>query len=228
MAEGREQTVEIRPPSVRAETLNVLKAAAAIVVIVAAYIFRPVVRRSGHRRSPSQSGLLPYQRLIRDAPPDEQRVFRELQEGLLEAERIRAADRPLARRGDPRGRRDSAVRARSHAEDRLQMDVRPAGLGDQLSRRAVRSRRSRRGCSSSSSPSPARPRIRRRTTKRIIGCPTGRRCTCRSGICRKRSAAAASPRCGCRRTKAGRTGWWDQMRNNDRCLDTEAQSTEKL
>ena len=39
----------------------------------------------------SQIGLLPYQRLIRDAPAAEQRVFRELQEGLLEAERIRAA-----------------------------------------------------------------------------------------------------------------------------------------
>ncbi len=35
-------------------------------------------------------GLLPYQQLIRDASPNEQRVFRELQEGLLEAERIRA------------------------------------------------------------------------------------------------------------------------------------------
>ena len=43
-ADGRGQRAygtEIRPPSVRAETLNVLKAAAAIVVIVAAYIFRP-------------------------------------------------------------------------------------------------------------------------------------------------------------------------------------------
>ena len=35
------RTIEIRPPSVRVETLNVLKAAAAIVVIVAAYLFRP-------------------------------------------------------------------------------------------------------------------------------------------------------------------------------------------
>ena len=92
MAEGRGQTVRILPPSVRTETINVIKVAAAIVVVVAAYIFRP----SFGAQSPdlqsrqSQMGLLPYQKLIRDAPPEEQRVFRELQEGLLEAERIRA------------------------------------------------------------------------------------------------------------------------------------------
>ena len=43
-AEGREQTlrsVQIHPPSVRAETINVIKAALAIVLIAAAYIFRP-------------------------------------------------------------------------------------------------------------------------------------------------------------------------------------------
>jgi hypothetical protein len=95
MAESREQavrTVQIRPPSVRTETLNVVKAAAAIAVIVAAYIFRPAfgVPTADLQSRQSQMGLLPYQRLIRDASPGEQRVFRELQEGLLEAERIRA------------------------------------------------------------------------------------------------------------------------------------------
>lgn len=86
------RATEIRPPSVRVETLNVLKAAAAIVLIVAAYLFRPSIgdqSQSAARESPL--GLLPYQRLIRDAPPAEQRIFRELQEGLLEAEGIRAA-----------------------------------------------------------------------------------------------------------------------------------------
>jgi hypothetical protein len=95
MAESREQllrTVHILPPSVRHETLNVIKAAAAIVVIVAAYIFRPAVGvpPSDLQSRQSQMGLLPYQKLIRDASPGEQRVFRELQEGLLEAERMRA------------------------------------------------------------------------------------------------------------------------------------------
>jgi hypothetical protein len=77
---------------VRAETVNVVKAATAIVVIVAAYIFRPTFGAPSpdFQARQSQMGLLPYQKLIRDASPGEQRVFRELQEGLLETERIRA------------------------------------------------------------------------------------------------------------------------------------------
>lgn len=94
MAEHTGQTlrsVDIRPPSVRAETVNVVKAASAIVLIVAAYVFRPSL--GSESRPPgvaTQFGLLPYQRLIGEAGPAEQRVFRELQEGLLEAERIRS------------------------------------------------------------------------------------------------------------------------------------------
>jgi uncharacterized protein DUF6162 len=84
-------TVEIRPPSARTETLNVLKAAAAIFVIVAVYLFRPGFPSSSDLQSrQSPSDLLPYQRWIRDASSREQRTFRELQEGLLEAERLRA------------------------------------------------------------------------------------------------------------------------------------------
>jgi hypothetical protein len=85
------RTREIAPPSVRAETLNVLKAATAIVTIVAAYIFRPSFGGGPDVATGApRMGLLPYQRLIADAAPAEQRVFRELQEGLLEAERIRS------------------------------------------------------------------------------------------------------------------------------------------
>jgi hypothetical protein len=96
MAEGRGQTfraVEIRPPSVVAETANVLKAATVVVLLAAAYVFAPLTSTSRDPMSdrPPASDLLPYQKLIRDAPPAEQRIFRELQEGLLEAERIRAA-----------------------------------------------------------------------------------------------------------------------------------------
>ena len=87
-AESRRQTVQIRPPSVRTETINVIKTAAAIVFIVAAYIFRPTF--AAPDVNAPVAGLLPYQKLIRDASPNEQRIFRELQEGLLEAERIRA------------------------------------------------------------------------------------------------------------------------------------------
>jgi hypothetical protein len=64
---------------VRAETLNVLKAALAITVITAAYLFRPSFgAQSPTRQTPM--GLLPYQKLIRDASPAEQQP-RELQEG---------------------------------------------------------------------------------------------------------------------------------------------------
>jgi Family of unknown function (DUF6162) len=82
------RTVEIQPPSVRAETLNVLKAAGAVVIAVAAYLFLPT-SSSDDRRS-TIDVRLPYQKLVTDASPIEQRTFRELQEGLLEAERMRA------------------------------------------------------------------------------------------------------------------------------------------
>ena len=88
------RTVEILPPSARTETLNVLKAAAAVSVIMAVYLFRPSFTTQSSNLQSRQSsiavGLLPYQRLIRDASSAEQRTYRELQEGLLEAERLRA------------------------------------------------------------------------------------------------------------------------------------------
>jgi hypothetical protein len=85
------RTVEIRPPSVRRETLNVLKTSAAIVVLVTAYLFRPAVFGGADGSAASRpSDLLPFQSLVRDAPSVDQRTFRELQEGLLEAERVRS------------------------------------------------------------------------------------------------------------------------------------------
>lgn len=84
------RTTEIRPPSLRAETLNVAKAAAAVVVIVAAYLFRPSFGEESPAGRRSSSALLPYQKLVADSSTMQQRTFRELQEGLLEAERIRA------------------------------------------------------------------------------------------------------------------------------------------
>ena len=127
-------------------------------MIVAAYIFRPSLGApsTDSLRQP-QAGLLPYQQLVRDAAPVEQRMFRELQEGLLEAERIRAQTGQwpdvtmLEAEGIPPFAPDP------DAESRVHMDLRPAGLGDQLPRRAVGFDRSRPGCSSFSSPSRARP-----------------------------------------------------------------------
>ena len=86
------RTVDIRPPSVRDETLNVLKVSAAIVVLVGVYLFRPAALggMKGPAASPP-SDLLPFQSLVSAAPDTDQRMFRELREGLLEAERMRAA-----------------------------------------------------------------------------------------------------------------------------------------
>jgi hypothetical protein len=85
------RTVEIRPPSVRAETLNVLKVSAAIVALVAAYLFRPAFfGGAGGQTAGRPNDLLPFQKLVRDVPGTDQRMFRELQEGLLESERLRA------------------------------------------------------------------------------------------------------------------------------------------
>jgi hypothetical protein len=75
---------------VRTETLNVAKAAAAVIVIVAAYLFTPSFRGESSIATRQSASLLPYQKLVSDVSPAEQRTFRELQEGLLEAERIRA------------------------------------------------------------------------------------------------------------------------------------------
>jgi hypothetical protein len=84
------RVVTIHPPSVRAETLAVLKASGIVVVLVAAYLFRPAALWGADDQRPASTrDLLPYQRLVSEAPSADQRVFRELQEGLLEAERVR-------------------------------------------------------------------------------------------------------------------------------------------
>jgi hypothetical protein len=66
----------------------VLKAAGGVVLLVAAYLFRP--QFNGQQAVARPGDLLPFQSLARDASSVDQRTFRELREGLLEAERIRA------------------------------------------------------------------------------------------------------------------------------------------
>ncbi len=82
------KTVEVVPPSRGRETGLVLGVAGAI-VIGAILVIAP---GSGYSGSQSGAGdLFTFQVLFRDAPPPVQRMYRELQEGLLEAERRRAA-----------------------------------------------------------------------------------------------------------------------------------------
>jgi hypothetical protein len=132
--------VEIRPPSARAETWNVLRVAALIVLATWIYLAGTAEPRRGADAgwlraasagaagggggggggaaaappggSPAWSGaaaaggvgavagggagtrdLMPYQRLFRSLGGEDQRLFRELQEGLLEAENVRSSTR---------------------------------------------------------------------------------------------------------------------------------------
>jgi hypothetical protein len=122
------RTVEIAPPSARAETWNVLRAAALIVLATWIYIADTAapagsgaagatasaatpgwraVSGAGGRGNGETRDLMPYQRLFRGLGSDDQRLFRELQEGLLEAENVRSSTRrwpapaTLAARGIP-------------------------------------------------------------------------------------------------------------------------------
>ena len=72
--------------SVRDELAQVVRVGTAIALGVWLYLASTLGDASGAR-----SHLLPYQALIQGRPATEQRVFRELQEGLLEAESVRAA-----------------------------------------------------------------------------------------------------------------------------------------
>jgi hypothetical protein len=84
------RTVEVLPPSARREGTVVLAVAGAI-VIAALLVIAP--GSGGVRDGARAADLLPFQLLFRDVPPPIQRMYREMQEGLLEAERRRAATR---------------------------------------------------------------------------------------------------------------------------------------
>jgi uncharacterized protein DUF6162 len=82
------RTVEVLPPSAHGETRLVLRAAAAI---VCGALFM-IGLHAGEPENASRAGdLLPFQVLFRDAAPPVQRMYREMQEGVLEAENVRAA-----------------------------------------------------------------------------------------------------------------------------------------
>jgi hypothetical protein len=83
------RTVEIRPPSLREETTIVVRLAVVIIAVVGFYLANTAW--STGKEGARAAGLLPYQFLVADRTPAEQRMFRELQEGLLEAERVRSS-----------------------------------------------------------------------------------------------------------------------------------------
>lgn len=81
------RTVDVLPPSASGEGRLVFQAMGAIV-----FGALLVVGLHGSQGSSvAAPGLAPFQTLFRDAAPGVQRLFRETQEGLAEAERVRAA-----------------------------------------------------------------------------------------------------------------------------------------
>lgn len=81
--------VEVRPPSARVELANVVRLGMAIAIGV--WLLLAADTGSLRDGAGATRHLLPFQALVQDRPPLEQRMFRELQEGLLEAEAARAA-----------------------------------------------------------------------------------------------------------------------------------------
>jgi hypothetical protein len=73
--------------STRQELVHLVRIAVAIVLGVWLYLASAL----GDART-TRSNLLPYQAVIQSRPEADQRMFRELQEALLEAERLRSTD----------------------------------------------------------------------------------------------------------------------------------------
>jgi hypothetical protein len=81
--------VEVRPPSSRVELGNVVRFS--MVIVIGAWMFLATDSATFRSDGSTTKHLLPFQTLIRDRPSIDQRMFRELQEGLLEAESRRGS-----------------------------------------------------------------------------------------------------------------------------------------
>lgn len=81
--------VEVRPPSSQIELAYVVRFG--MVVVIGVWMFLAADTPTGRDPGGDTRQLLPFQALIQDRPAVEQRMFRELQEGLLEAESTRAS-----------------------------------------------------------------------------------------------------------------------------------------
>jgi hypothetical protein len=81
--------VEVMPPSARGELGNVVRVG--MVVLIGVWMFLAIDSAAFRDAGGATRHLLPFQSLIQDRPALEQRMFRELQEGLLEAESKRAS-----------------------------------------------------------------------------------------------------------------------------------------
>ncbi len=86
------RTVEVVSPSWEGELVWLLNAAAFIVVVVIYIVAFETVGSGRAASTGPNDGLLPFQVLFRDLPTADQRMFRAMQEGAGEAERMRTAD----------------------------------------------------------------------------------------------------------------------------------------
>lgn len=86
------RTVEVVSPSAGDELVWLLNTAAFIVVVVIYIVAFETIGSGRNASLGPNDGLLPYQVLFRDLPTADQRMFRAMQEGAGEAERLRAAD----------------------------------------------------------------------------------------------------------------------------------------
>ena len=84
-AAGPYRRIEVATLSARDELVMVVRVGLLIAIAVWVYLGSHAFEPGNARRD-----LLPFQKLIADRPSSEQRLFRELQEGLLEAERVRS------------------------------------------------------------------------------------------------------------------------------------------
>ena len=82
---------EITALTPRAELMAVLRVAAVVVVLVAAYLYVPVGTTGGDGRQAARN-LLPFQALIEAHDAADQKMFRSLQVALIEAQNLRAAE----------------------------------------------------------------------------------------------------------------------------------------
>jgi hypothetical protein len=98
--------------STRDELVQIVRVAVAIVLGVWIYLASALGDMSAARKN-----LLPYQTVVQNRPESDQRMFRELQEGLLEAERARSVDgawpdvKALAEQGIPPFATDPTVKS---------------------------------------------------------------------------------------------------------------------
>jgi hypothetical protein len=83
------RSVEIAPPSASHELIAVVRTAMAISVVT--WLYLAISPFAFSNDASARRNLWPYQSLIQDRPSDEQRMFRELQVSLIEAETIRSA-----------------------------------------------------------------------------------------------------------------------------------------